>query len=77
MIYLIMRVCDEPRLHLFVAGFLILHDFIHSKSAIIDLDNGLLSGWYQAIIWINAGIFLIRTVGANFREIVSDILTCS
>ena len=43
-----------------------------SKLTIIDSDNGLSPGRRQAIIWTNAGILLIRTVGTNF-EILSEI----
>ena len=31
-------------------------------------DNGLLHGWHQAIIWINAGILLIGPKGTNSLE---------
>ena len=41
---------------------------------IISSDNGLLPGWYQAIIWSNAGILLIWT---NFSEVLSKIHTSS
>ena len=44
-----------------------------SKLTIIDSDNGLSPGRRQAIIWTNAGILLIRTLGANFSEIFSKI----
>ena len=44
-----------------------------SNITIIGSDNGLLPGRRQAIIWSNAGIFLIRTVGTNFCEILSKI----
>ena len=44
-----------------------------SKLTIIGSDNGLSPGWRQAIIWINAGILLIRTSGTNFSEILSEI----
>ena len=30
-------------------------------------------GRRQAIIWTNAGILLIRTLGTNFSEILSEI----
>ena len=36
-------------------------------------DNGLSHGRRQAIIWINAGILLIESLGTNFREILVDI----
>ena len=42
---------------------------------IIGSDNGLSSGRHQAIIWTNAGILIIRTLGTNFSEIVSEIHT--
>ena len=44
-----------------------------SKLTIIDSDNGLSPGRHQAIIWTNAGILLIRTLGTNFSEILSKI----
>ena len=44
-----------------------------SKLTIIGSDNGLSPGRRQAIIWTNAGIFLIQTLGANFSEILSEI----
>ena len=48
-----------------------------SKLTIIGSDNGLLPGRHQAIIWTNAGILLIRTLGTNFSEILSKILAFS
>ena len=45
--------------------------------AIIDSDNGLSPYWRQAIIWTNARILLIRTLGTNFSEILSKIHTFS
>ena len=44
-----------------------------SKLTIIGSDNGLEHGRHQAIIWTNAGILLIRTLGTNFSEISSEI----
>ena len=44
-----------------------------SKLTIIGPDNGLSPGRRQAIIWTNAGILLIRTLGTNFSEILSEI----
>ena len=41
--------------------------------AFIRSDNGLSPGRCQAIIWINAGLLLIRTLGTNFKEIVNKI----
>ena len=44
-----------------------------SKLTIIGSDNGLAPGRRQAIIWTNAGILLIRTLGTNFSEILGKI----
>ena len=44
-----------------------------SKLTIIGSDNGLPPDRRQAIIWTNAGIWLIRTLGTNFSEILSEI----
>ena len=44
-----------------------------SKLTIIGSDNGLSPGRRQAIIWTNAGILLIRTLGTNFGEILGEI----
>ena len=44
-----------------------------SKLTIIGSDNGLSPGRRQAIIWTNAGILLIRTLGTNFSEILGEI----
>ena len=46
-----------------------------SKLTIIGSDNGLMPGWRQAIIWTNAGIFLIGPLGTNFSEISIEINT--
>ena len=48
-----------------------------SKVTIIVSDNGLSPGRRQAIIWNNAGILLIGTLGTNFSEILIEILTFS
>ena len=42
-----------------------------------DTGNGLSPGWHQAIIWTNAGIVLIGTLGTNFSEILSETHTFS
>ena len=42
---------------------------------IIDSDNGLLPERSQAIIWTNAEILLIGSLGTNFSEILIEILT--
>ena len=44
-----------------------------SKQTIIGSDNGLSPGWRQAIIWTNAGLLLIETLGTNFSEILIKI----
>ena len=43
------------------------------KLTIIGSDNGLSPGRRQAIIWTNAGILLIRTLGTNLSEILGKI----
>ena len=43
------------------------------KLTIIGSDNGLSPDRRQAIIWTNAGILLIRTLGTNFSEILSEV----
>ena len=40
---------------------------------IIASDNGLSPSRRQAIIWTNAGILLIRSLGTNFSEILIEI----
>ena len=44
-----------------------------SNLNIIGSDNGLSPYRRQAIIWINAGILLIQTLGTNFSEISSEM----
>ena len=44
-----------------------------SKLTIIGSDNGLSPGRRQAISWTNATMLLIRTLGTNFSEILSEI----
>ena len=48
-----------------------------SNLTIIGSDNGLVPDWCQAIIWTNAGILLIQTLGTNFSEILSKIYAFS
>ena len=43
------------------------------KLTIIGSDNGLSPGRRQPIIWTNAGILLIETLGTNFSEILIGI----
>ena len=47
------------------------------KLNIIGSDNSLSPGWRQAIIWTNAGIWLIRHLRTNFSEILIEIYTFS
>ena len=44
-----------------------------SKLTIIGSDKGLSPDRRQAIIWTNAGILLIRTLGTNLSEILGEI----
>ena len=44
-----------------------------NKLTIIGSDNGLSPGRRQAIIWTNAGILFIWTLGTNFSEILIAI----
>ena len=46
-----------------------------SKLIIIGSNNGFTAERRQAIIWTNAGILLIRTLGRDFSEILSTIQT--
>ena len=48
-----------------------------SKLTIIGSDNGLSPGRCQAIIWANAGLLLIGSLGTNFSEILIETLTFS
>ena len=48
-----------------------------SQLTIIGSDNGLSPDRRQAIIWVNAGILLIRTLGTNFSENIIEIQTVS
>ena len=44
-----------------------------NKLTTIGSDNGLSPDRRQAIIWTNAGILLIRTLGTNFSDFLSEI----
>ena len=48
-----------------------------SKLTTIGSDNGLSPGRRQAIIWTSDGILLIRTLGKNFSEFLSEIISFS
>ena len=47
------------------------------KLTIFGSDNGLSPGRHRAIIWTNAGILLIWSLGTNFNEILIGIQTFS
>ena len=47
------------------------------KLTIIGSDNSLSHGWGKALIWTSAGILLLRTLGTNYSEILSEIHTFS
>ena len=44
-----------------------------SELTVTGSDNGLSHGQRQAIIWTNAGILLIRTLGTNCSDILGEI----
>ena len=44
---------------------------------VIVADNGLSPGRRIAIIWTDAGILIIETLGTNFSEILIEILSFS
>ena len=69
-------VCKNARFHLLTHWCQVMH-IASSNLTIIGSDNGLSPGWHQAIIWTNAGILLIWTLGKNFSDIVSKIHTFS
>ena len=48
-----------------------------TKLTIIGSDNGMLPGRRQAIIWTNAGIWLIGALGTNVNELLIRIDTFS
>ena len=48
-----------------------------SNPTIIGPDNGLSPGRRQAIIWTNAGVLLIRTMGTHFSETLIEIIMFS
>ena len=48
-----------------------------SKLTVIGSDNGLSPGGRQAIIWTNAGILFVQTLGRNFSETLSQMHTFS
>ena len=55
---------------------LMASDTYMRKLTIIGLDNGLSPGRRQAIIWTNARVLLIQTLGTSFSEILRENQTC-
>ena len=55
----------------------VTHIWVGKLTIIGCSDNGLLPGLHQAIIWTNAGILLIQTLGTSFSEILSEICAFS
>ena len=52
-------------------------DIISRKLTIIGSDNGMSLAQHQAIIWTNAGILLIGSLGTKFSEILIEMQTFS
>ena len=75
--------CAIKKFHVHIPGVTVLSHWDRvthiciSKLTIIGSDNGLSPGWYQAIIWTNARILLVGTLGTNFSEILIEIQTFS
>ena len=44
------------------------HIYASPNYTIIASDNGVWPVWHQTIIWTNAGLLLIKTLGTNFSE---------
>ena len=75
---LIQKKCNSNALAMELCLFALTHSgrvthICVSKLTIIGSDNGLLPCQHQAIIWTNAGILLIRSLGTNFNEISIEI----
>ena len=54
----------------------VIHICIGNLTIIVS-DDGLSPGWRKAIIWNNAGILLIGSLGTNFSEILIGIQSFS
>ena len=48
-----------------------------SNLTIIGSDNGLSSGWRQAIIWTSSGVLIVGPLGTDFSEVLIGIHTFS
>ena len=60
-----------PQNHVYSAPSQYLdHGSVDCNLTIIGSNNGLSPGRHQAIIWTDAGILLIRTLGTSFSEIL-------
>ena len=53
-------------------GGRVMHKYVN-KPIIIGSENGLSPGRRQAIIWTDAGILLIASLGTNFSDILIEI----
>ena len=61
-------------MYLYPKNYLIEAEWLICASvATIGSDEGLSSGWRQAIIWTNAGILLFRNLGTNYSELLIEI----
>ena len=74
--------CMVTYFHMRMVWFLLTHWgrvtlICVSKLSIIGSYNGLSPARRQAIIWTNAGIFLIEPLGTKFNEILIEIYTFS
>ena len=56
---------------------LMLRSAWQTVGQVVIVDNGLSPSRRQAIIWTNGWILLIRNIGINFSEILSEIYTFS
>ena len=52
----------------------VTHICVGNDLTAIGSDNGVSSGWRQAINWTNAGILLIGPLGTNFSEILIQLV---
>ena len=69
------RTCDRTLTDTFMGHLALVTPKCVSKLTIIGSHNGLLPDRRQAIIWTNAGILLIGTLGTNFSGILIEIHT--
>ena len=55
----------------------VMHIYTSVNYTVIGSDNGLSAGRRQAIIWNNAGILLIGSLGTDFSRVFIKIETFS